>query len=105
VNVQRVFELLTQSLNLCALLQKLTTEAMHLALENVNVGYRVLQNVELPLHVVEFDLHDANLVQAVSILDLPFAQCALLDFDLLIKQCKLIIPPDELRSCMAFAGD
>lgn len=59
--------------------------------------------MEFPLHVIEFDLHDANLIQTVTILDLPFAQSALLDLDLLIQKCKLIIPPDELGSCMAFA--
>mmetsp|Transcript_9904 Transcript_9904/g.23650 ORF Transcript_9904/g.23650 Transcript_9904/m.23650 type:complete len:201 (-) Transcript_9904:1742-2344(-) len=71
---------------------------MHLSLENIDVGNRVLQNVELPLQVIELDLENTYLVQPVTVLYLSFVESALLDFDFLVEEGKLVVTPDKLRA-------
>lgn len=57
--------------------------------------------MELALEVVELDLEDTDLVEAVPVLRLALGQRALLNLDLLVQERELVITPNQLRACEA----
>jgi hypothetical protein len=77
-----------------SLLKQLAAELVHLPLEHIDVGHRRLEDVQLPLEVIELDLEHANLVKAVPVVDLALGQGALLDLDFLIQERQLVITPE-----------
>ena len=98
MDIEGVLQLLREGLDLGALLQQLTAQAVHFVLQDVDVGHAVLQNVQLPSRLPQFKLQQPQLVQAVPVLQLALVQGALLNLDFLIQQRKLVIAPDELRA-------
>jgi len=84
--------------HLSALLQQLPSQLVHLPLEHIDIGHRGLENVQLALEVIQLDLQHADLIQAIAVLDLALGKSALLDLDLLVQQCELVIPPAASQS-------
>jgi hypothetical protein len=69
---------------------------VHLPLQHVNVGHARLQDVQLSLQIVQLDFKDPDFVQAVTVLRLTLGQRGVLDLDLFVQQCKLVVTADEL---------
>lgn len=67
---------------------------------HLDVCNTVLQDVKLAFEIVELDLENTDLVQAVTVLYLTFWQSALLYLNLLIQQSKFVISTDQLSPCI-----
>ena len=66
VDIEGVLQLLREGLHLGALLQQLPAQAVHLVLQDINVGYAVLQDVQLPPGLPQLQLQQPQLVQPVD---------------------------------------
>ena len=69
-----------------------------LLLELVDLRSLCLDNLQFTGQVSDLEFQQPDILQPLTVLDLSFAQSALQDFDLLIEQCQLIIPTNQLRS-------
>ena len=68
MDVQRVLQFFTEGFHFCAFLQELPSKIVHLAFEDIDIGYRPLQNAELSIEITQLDLQHTNLIQPVSVL-------------------------------------
>lgn len=66
VDIEGVLQLLGEGLHLGALLQQLAAQAVHLVLQDVNVGHTVLQDVQLPPGLSQLQLQQPQLIQPVT---------------------------------------
>jgi len=69
VNVEGVLQLLREGLHLGALLQQLAPQAVHLVLQDVDVGHTVLQDVQLAPRLPKLQLQQSQLVQPAHMQD------------------------------------
>ena len=65
VDVEGVLQLLGEGFDLGALLQQLPAQAVHLVLQDVDVGHTVLQDVQLPPRLPQLQLQQPQLIQPV----------------------------------------
>ena len=66
MNVEGVLQLLREGLHLGALLQQLAPQAVHLVLQDVDVGHTVLQDVQLAPRLPKLQLQQPQLVQPAN---------------------------------------
>lgn len=66
VHVEGVLQLLREGLDLGALLQQLAAQAVHLVLQDVDVGHAVLQDVQLPPRLPQLQLQQPQLIQPAA---------------------------------------
>jgi len=98
VVVQGVFEFFRKSLNLEALIEELLMEREGFLLELFNLRGLGLDNLEFTSEITNLKLEEADIFEALGVLDLSLGKSALENLDLLIQEGKLIISSNELSS-------
>lgn len=63
VHIEGVLQFLRKGFDLGALLQQFPAQAVHLMLQDVNVGHTVLQDVQLPPRLSQLQLQQPQLIQ------------------------------------------
>jgi len=67
-------------------------------LQLVNLRSLCLNYLQFTGQVSDLEFKQPDILQPLAVLDFSFAQSALQDLNLLIEQCQLIIPTNQLRS-------
>lgn len=66
--------------------------------EVIHVGHTLGEGGSLSSHLLHFQLEDTDVFQPLCILNLTYVQSRLLDLNLLIEQCQLIVATDHLSA-------
>ena len=118
MDIHGVLQFLFQGLTSCSFSQQLTLYVVQLSSaqaymdgtilhtyiaeivlpEVIHVGHTLGEGGSLSPHLLHFQLEDTDVFQPLCILNLSYVQSRLLDLDLLIEQCQLIVATDHLST-------
>ena len=98
VVVQWVLQLFREGLDLEALSEELLLQVVNLLPEVADLRGLRLHDPQLGLQVGDFELQQPDVFKPLLVLHLTLCQSALEDLDLLVEECELVVPPDELRA-------